>query len=350
MSEWIAPLRAALAQERRVVLVTLAACRGSTPREPGAKMIVTPKGLHGSIGGGHLEFEAISIARTALADRASGAWLVRFPLAARLGQCCGGVATLLFQSVDADTSAWLDELADRGTPRVLLASRIAADAPPPRVLGTATLAQAGLPPDVHAVAEKLLAGSDPAPALAGEDWFVETLVPPDFRVVVFGNGHVGRALVQILGTLPCAVTWVDEREDDFPDTVSANVEIVATDAPDDEVRRAAPGSAFLVMTHNHALDLELTRVVLGRNDFSYLGLIGSASKRAQFARRLAARGVPREAIARITCPIGLPGIHGKEPGAIAVAVAAELLQLRERHAAFAGDAHGADPVASIIAP
>jgi xanthine dehydrogenase accessory factor len=113
------------------------------------------------------------------------------------------------------------------------------------------------------------------------------------------------------------------------------VTVVPTDAPEDEVRRAARGSMFLVMTHSHALDLELTAAILARGDFAYFGLIGSTSKRAQFEHKLAARGVSRAALSRMTCPIGAAGIRSKAPGAIAVAVAAELLQLRERNAAQA---------------
>jgi xanthine dehydrogenase accessory factor len=185
---------------------------------------------------------------------------------------------------------------------------------------------------VHA----LLDGSAPGVALVPDGafaWYAERVVANDFHVVVFGNGHVGRALVQVLSTLPCTVRWIDQREHDFPAVVPANTTVVATDAPEDEVADAPAGGLFLVMTHSHALDLELTSRVLARDDFAYLGLIGSTSKRAQFERRLADRGVSADALKRITCPIGIGAIRSKEPGAIAIAVAAQLLQLRERRAA-----------------
>lgn len=335
MSDWIAPLRSALAAEGRAILVTLAAARGSTPREVGARMIVTPRATHGSIGGGHLEFEATRIAREALVEAGSGAWLARFSLAARLGQCCGGVATVLFQRIERNSAPWVNELAERaeGNAPLALVSPIAADAAAPFALTAGLLGRFELPPEPLAAAERMLSQSDAAPVLTSDGrWFVERIARQDFRVLLFGNGHVGRALVQVLGTLPCAVTWIDEREDDFPANVPPNVTVLSTDAPEDEVRRAAPGSMFLVMTHSHALDLELARAILAREDFDYFGLIGSASKRAQFERRLAARGLSRASIARMTCPIGVAGIRSKSPGAIAVAVAAELLQLRERNA------------------
>ena len=109
-----------------------------------------------------------------------------------------------------------------------------------------------------------------------------------FDVVLFGNGHVGRALVQVLAALPCRVT-LDRRARDatFPPSVPANVEVVASDAPADEVADAPRGAFVVVMTHNHALDFAIVEAALARDDFAYFGLIGSKSKRAQFARRLA---------------------------------------------------------------
>jgi len=337
MSDWIGPLHSLLVSDGRAVLVTLASVRGSTPRDAGTKMIVTLHATHGTIGGGHLEFDAIRIAREALGGSGVGAWLARFPLAARLGQCCGGVATLLFQCVDRDDAQWLHELqqVEDDVPRAL-ASPIAASAASPFVLTAGTIAKSALPPDAMRAAEQLLSQSDPGQALTADGlWYIERVVRNDFRVLVFGNGHVGRALVQVLGTLSCAVTWVDEREDDVPASVPPNVIVVPTDAPEDEVHDAAPGSMFLVMTHSHALDLELAAAILTRGDFAYFGLIGSASKRAQFEHKLAARGVPGATLARMICPIGIGAIRSKAPGAIAVAVAAELLQLRERNAAQA---------------
>jgi xanthine dehydrogenase accessory factor len=136
--------------------------------------------------------------------------------------------------------------------------------------------------------------------------------------------------VRVLGTLPCRVTWVDGRAEEFPAELPGNVRTRLTDAPLAEVGSAAPGSFFLVMTHSHALDFELVEAILRRGDFAYCGMIGSGTKRRTFEAGLAKRGLGPDALARFTCPIGIPGIKAKEPGAIAVAVAAELLQLRER--------------------
>ena len=159
-------------------------------------------------------------------------------------------------------------------------------------------------------------------------------------MLVFGNGHVGRALAQVLSTLPARIRWIDGREHDFPATVPDNVDAVTTDTPEDELAHAPRGAHVLILTHSHALDYALVECALRRDDWRYLGLIGSLSKRRQFENRLLARGASAAQLAHLTCPIGLAtaGIRSKEPGAIAVAVAAELLALRERAAAQSGTA------------
>ncbi len=347
MSAWIRPLRSALAGGGCAVLVSIAATRGSVPREAGAWMLVTATQAQATIGGGHLEFEALRIARDALRADKRGTWLARFPLAARLGQCCGGVATVLFRCFDAAALDWLDALARRAEDDLplALATPIALGTSIPVAVGFADVGAAELPAAVLAAAQALLSQADAPPAVVERDgapWFVERIGTHDFRVVVFGNGHVGRALVQVLGAVPCSVTWVDERDCDFPSTTPANVTVLATDVPAAEVRAAAPQSMFLVMTHSHALDFELVAAIVARGDFRYAGMIGSKPKRAQLERHLATRGFAEETIARVTCPIGIAGIRGREPGIIAVAVAAEIVQAHERAAANAQRRAGAE--------
>ncbi len=258
-------LRDASQRNETVMVVSVAATRGSVPRDVGTKMLVTGSTVFGTIGGGHLEFKAIDIARNMILS--SGARVIhRFVLGATLGQCCGGVMNLAFEAIDTEVVR------------------------------------------------------------------MEKVPPPDFRVVLFGAGHVGRAVVKILADIPCAITWVDSREDEFPNDIPANVQRVCTDEPECEVDAAGVGSYFLVMTHSHALDQALTERILKRDDFAYFGLIGSMSKRRQFERRLLDRGVSPAQLARMRCPIGVAGIAGKEPATIAIAVAAELLQYRSASA------------------
>jgi xanthine dehydrogenase accessory factor len=307
-------------------------------------MVVSRTACAGSIGGGHLEYEATRLAQAALDDARSGTWLARFPLAASLGQCCGGVATLAFSVVDRRALAWLEPAlacARTGSPFVLVARVVADDRSAQRLVVSAddvrgSLGDVAVDSDVIAAARARLhgasdgavlvrfAGSDDAPLL------VQVERPEPFPILIFGNGHVGRALVNVLGVIPAQVRWIDAREPDFPAHVPQNVEIVVTDTPE-EALHDAPAHAFVVVTtHSHALDLALIEAALARDDWRYVGLFGSKSKRAQFERRLAARGLAAEALARIRCPIGSEvAIRGKHPGTIAVAIAAELLVVRE---------------------
>ncbi|MBI3708707.1 MAG: xanthine dehydrogenase accessory protein XdhC [Proteobacteria bacterium] len=155
---------------------------------------------------------------------------------------------------------------------------------------------------------------------------LEPIAPPALRLALFGAGHVARALVAKLADIPCRIDWIDPRAAEFPQDVPAHAKIIVTEDPEDEVTRQPPGTRYLVMTHSHDLDFRLVAAILRRGDFAYLGLIGSATKRARFERRLVEAGFGSADLDRLVCPIGLDGIAGKEPGAIAIAVAAQLLQ------------------------
>lgn len=246
---WLALLADFEARGEPCVLITVADEQGSTPREAGTKMLVGREEQHLTIGGGHLEYRAVEIAREMLAAGTRQPRLERFSLAASLGQCCGGVTTLLFE-----------------------------------------------------------------PQLA-----------QDVPVIVFGAGHVARALVPLLAGLPCAVRWVDSRAQEFPAVLPAGVEKRLTDEPVDEIARMPAGAYYIVMTHNHPLDLELTDAILARGDHGYFGLIGSRTKWAKFRHRLAARGHGADRLATVRCPLGLPEVQGKLPLEIAIAVAGEVI-------------------------
>jgi xanthine dehydrogenase accessory factor len=348
MTKWISDLDRAREAGQRAVIVTVAHTSGSAPREAGTAMVVTATDFRGTIGGGHLENEALNLARAALANAHTPAstWIVRFPLAARLGQCCGGVATLAFTAVAADAGAWLDAAmacVRTSTPFALVTRVGGAHDQPSKLLVTTddasgSLADVAQESVAIAVARARLAaghaGAGFVATTAGDtsQLLIEVVRPDAFPVLIFGNGHVGRALVQVLCSLPAHIRWIDERDADFPDTVAANVEIVPTDAPEDEIARAPRGAFLVVLTHSHSLDFSIVEAALARSDWRYLGMIGSRSKRAQLERRLAARGAAPEALARVVCPIGMSGgiaIRSKEPGAIAIAVAAEIVAARD---------------------
>jgi len=167
--------------------------------------------------------------------------------------------------------------------------------------------------------------------------------PPRFALQLYGAGHVGRAIVHLLEGVACRVQWIDEREDQFPLAPSAShIERVCVEPVEAEVDAAAPGTFFLVLTHSHELDMAITQAILQRADFAFLGLIGSRTKRARFMHRFQARGIAPASLARLTCPIGIDGITGKEPEVIAIAAVAQLLQQSGQRPALANCAVAAD--------
>lgn len=313
--DWLGGIDAAPA-----VLVTVAAVKGSVPREAGAKMLVRATDFDGTIGGGHLEQRALEIAR-AMLQSGGAAHIERFPLGPSLGQCCGGVAWLAFEHADTDQLELLRARRNLDTWRItcLDDTRAAAlfdDA------GSLLAGASGMP-DVERT------GGTRVLEQAGRRWLVDPVLAPRHHLMLFGAGHVGAAIVRALAALPCRVTWVDERDAQFPPSVPANVTIEATDTPETLIAAAAPATCFLVMTHSHALDLQLCHAILARPCKDWFGLIGSGTKRHQFEARLRERGVDAAKLSDMVCPVGLPGIEGKAPAVIAASVAAQLLTVWE---------------------
>ena len=249
------------------VLVTVESVEGSGPREVGAWMAVFPQTLVNTIGGGHLEFQAIAEGRALLSSSPHEGTLVnRYALGPALGQCCGGVVHLKFERI--------------------------------------TLS------DVPTLKQRLPSQAKP--------------------LALFGGGHVGHALVNVLSTLPFQVQWIDSRDEIFPAQLPANVVCDHSD-PVHAAVDALPSDAYvLIMSFSHAEDLDVVAACLKRQrlhgDLKFVGLIGSKTKWATFQHRLEAKGFSAQELAFITCPIGVEGITGKEPEVIAVAVAAQLLQ------------------------
>jgi xanthine dehydrogenase accessory factor len=157
----------------------------------------------------------------------------------------------------------------------------------------------------------------------------EPFAPTDFFVALFGAGHVGKEIVQVLAGTGATIRWIDSRPEQFPDDTLREVTSILADAPADEVKDLPPNAYALVMTHSHDLDLQILEKLLRRGDCRYVGVIGSDTKRKTFEGRLARKGFTPEQIAGLRCPIGIEGVVGKEPRTVAIAVAAELLRLRD---------------------
>lgn len=329
LRRWFPAFLQALAHQPQV-LVTVVHARGSVPRDTGARMWVGNDQVTDTIGGGNLEWQAIDRARQWLRHGGSAHALdsvypdrtrdrqavcasgrrevVRYPLGPRLGQCCGGAVWLMFEWLDAADQAWCQSLyqalqANQAVARTLDFSsgtlQLCFDVPHPSV--------------------------DTAPAYQpGALRFTDVFQHEQAVVVVCGACHVGQAIVRLLGDLPFRVIWLDPREQGFPASLPDNVQCVAGDA--DDVIDLPDDAFWLVLTHNHALDLQLIEAVLQHRRTRFLGMIGSQTKLASFRSRLARR-FPPEQLERIQCPIGCLPVRSKEPAIIAVSVAAQLLAL-----------------------
>jgi xanthine dehydrogenase accessory factor len=355
MSDWLDHLTALNGTPG--VLITVAETKGSTPRATGTKMLVTQGQCYGTIGGGNLEFKAIEIARELLADQGEvNTSLRRFPLGPSLGQCCGGVAVLMFEPVAAPPG-WIEplrELRRRQEPVVMITRAEAAAGSAKLIVSKCacfgSLGDRQLEDEALGSARRQLAGETAAGGIERRETYrgcqllFETMGPADFHIVLFGAGHVGKALIHVLSGLPCTIDWIDSRADQFPARLPVNVSRLVSDEPEYAADDAAPGSYFLIMTHSHPLDQAICERIIRRGDFRYCGLIGSGTKRARFEHRLLANGIARQQLQTLTCPIGVDGITGKHPLEIAIAVAAELLQIRER--AVAGKTYGMQTTAA----
>lgn len=294
-AEWVL---ARLAREEPCALISLLAAEGSTPREAGTRMAVSARESFGTIGGGNLEFQAMAQARRAL-THAPGTWRIQdYPLGPLLGQCCGGRARVMVERLDMAQIPWLEALR----------------APPSGALRTELLPEGPRRAFVEAAPAPLSArGPLPKPG----EILLEPLARPFACVTLFGAGHVGQALARLFEGLPFHLAWFDERPDSPPGVHIGDRSALCAQA------RAARGFT-LILTHDHALDYELLRAAL-TSPARFIGLIGSETKRIRFMRRLREEGFSENDLARVVCPIGLPGLKGKAPEVVAVSVAAQLL-------------------------
>lgn len=318
-----------LAGQGAAALVTLADTQGSSPREAGARMVVAPDGAFtGTIGGGVLEWNALAEAQALIARRDPVTRLDK-ALGPDLGQCCGGRVTVLIERFDAGDRVIVEELARREGAGVLVtAARLARDG---------RLARAPADP---ADAAALPADADYRRLADGR--VIERFGAEPTPFYLFGAGHVGHALAAALGPLPFLVSWIDGRPGAFPASFPVNVTCIAESDPVALLARAPQDAFIAVMTHSHALDLDLVIAALNADRFAYVGLIGSATKRARFTSAMAKMGMAQRTIDSLVCPIGLTAIRDKAPAAIAASVVAQVLIVRDEMLARA---HGHDDVA-----
>ncbi len=277
-------------------------------------MVVRPSGgFHGTIGGGALEWAALEAALAALKAGRRPAERRSLALGPELAQCCGGRVDWRIETFDRRDLEDLGPLAAaEGDGVGTLTARFGADG---RV-------------------ERRLDRDRPGGRLTetlpdGKAW-TEPIGESARAVYLFGAGHVGRALALALAPLPFVVCWIDSRREAFPARTPANVALFHAPEPTAQLAGAPDGALIVVMTHSHGLDLDIVAAALKSERFGYVGLIGSATKRARFLRQMRDAGLTEAMLARLVCPIGVPGIEGKDPAVIAASTAAQLLMTSER--------------------
>lgn len=322
-ADWPSTACALLRQEPIIARVTVVKLEGSGPREAGSSMLLTRHRQLGSIGGGQLEWRAACAAREMLGRATPGVVLQRYTLGPDLQQCCGGRVELWLERLDQDDLPALQAVTDllAGSRAVALVTQLRDNEVSRRVSVPDAAVRA------EPVCQRLRDGS----LALTECWRQQR--PP---LWIFGAGHVGQAIARLLRELPLfQVHLVDSRAGILAACAAGDATLRYAVDPVASLREAPAQGYFLVMTHDHGLDYALCHALLQRSDFAWLGLIGSASKRARFRSRLGREGLAPASIERLHCPIGVPGIHSKLPQAIAVAVVAQLLQLQQAAASKA---------------
>jgi xanthine dehydrogenase accessory factor len=300
------------------VRVCVIEAKGSTPRDVGAAMVISQAGLTGTIGGGALEHDATAWAQKLLNHDVWYRETKAYPLGPSLGQCCGGYTKLLFEVMSAGAFSNTEN-------GLILRSLESGTAP--IIIQDRHTRQEDWPLSLSRVVQDMLSGAQtPAPTLVNDAWYVEPVKPTKNTLFLYGAGHVGRAVVSAMAGLPFHIMWVDTAADRFPDNVPDHASATPATAPATIARHAPNDAWHMVMTYSHTLDLAICQAVLDRGQFSYLGVIGSKTKRARFTRRLGDSGISPGMVDKMICPVGLPDLDGKEPSVIAISIAADLLQ------------------------
>ncbi len=315
VGDWIGALIGCLARGEPAVTVTCIAVSGSAPCAPGSRMLVGPVELAGTIGGGNLEFLAIEQARKLL-NSSERALVQSLPLGPMLSQCCGGRVKLLLERFGPSDAAFFEAARQ---PNGTIVTRCRPQAYGKWLMGAGQVISlvGDRIPEIDAVAGTRL--------LENEYW-LESTPSANPLVCIFGAGHVGKALAHVLQVMDCDVLVIDPRED-ISEQLPKGTRVLHTDDPDTMATWWQSGAVAIILTHSHELDYRWVSAILRRTDSRYCGLIGSKTKRTRFIRRLRADGLTENQIEHLTCPIGLSTLKSKDPGAVAIATAAQILPL-----------------------
>jgi xanthine dehydrogenase accessory factor len=275
---------------------------GSAPRDEGTTMLIWDSGQFGTIGGGELEYQVTRLAKKIIIDN-KGSRIKKFSLGPDMGQCCGGAVELLIEILD-ETKVKFISVDDGFFARPVFKNEKSLN--------------------VQALIKSYRNKSVPIKTSFKDCWLFEPVTKEKELIWIYGAGHVGTAIANILSKLSqFSVTCIDTSQDRYPDNFPKTVEKLITKNPAQIVQYAPSETHHLILTYSHALDLEICHQLLQHN-FATAGLIGSKTKWARFKKRLNELNYTFEQINRIICPIGEPSF-GKSPYEIAIGVASMLL-------------------------
>ena len=332
---WLQEMTDLTRNGRPFALVTVLETTGSAPREVGSRMVVTTETSTDTIGGGNLEFHAIERARELLTNSEEPKRFNEFfGLGITMNQCCGGAVRLLYEVFDEHASGPIREALDHADHSASLF--LVSPLKPSVNLPTQVVSWRGntsLPNAVKSAIDDLLQKNEISSKLVkqdSEEWFVSRLDENHIPLALFGAGHVGKAVIHALENLPFQIFWVDERAAMFPTAVPANTQPVVVNNTLEGLEQIPANALYLIMTHNHGLDYQLCLKIFQSENFAWLGLIGSKTKRFRFEKRFLQDGIGKGQLQHLVCPIGLPNLPGKSPAVIAASVTVQLLEARQK--------------------
>jgi xanthine dehydrogenase accessory factor len=356
MDSWLDPVKTEISLNNGFVLLTIIATKGSTPCTNGDKIVFTKnENSFGSIGGGNLEFKSLAFAKEMLGQKMNTRQLVKYPLGATLGQCCGGYVKVLFESFiedDEDLShnnSWIEQVSmlyKKGED-FILATIIDIDkknhSSTQKCIYTnnnfySSIGNKKLSNFIEESASNLMQSAQSPTIVEFEDdsetkaqVLLEKVSSSEvLPVVVFGAGHISRALMPIIINLPIKLYWIDDRQEQFDqyDGDTSQINIIC----DDFLTSMAdlPNEIYtLVITYSHQIDFEICEKMIIQNNFSYLGMIGSSIKGRKFRDRFAQKNYSKDVIEKFTCPIGEKQKLLKSPTSIAITIAMDLINFIE---------------------
>ncbi|KZK80239.1 putative xanthine dehydrogenase subunit A [Pseudovibrio sp. W64] len=297
------------------VLVSILDVAGSSPREVGARMVVRPDmSFKGTIGGGRLEYDVLHEAVSLMGNGGSAFQTRSYALGPDLGQCCGGRVEIAFEQFHLNYRGRAQDFSTQEGVGIFSTTANTCSSGP--------LERHVLPP--------AMCSADSAEIVLNQGKLTERFGEDRPHLYLFGAGHVGKALMLAMAPLGFQINWIDERREIFPKYVPSNIRCIHLNEPQVVVKNLEPGNYVIVMTHDHKRDHAIVDAAVRRTDLAFIGLIGSATKRARTLKRFKDSGISEAQSKQLVCPVGITEIKSKKPSDIAISIAAQLLVVKEQ--------------------